>query len=382
MKGAHAALVGPGGKLRIAYMLTSLGIGGAERQVVALAERMAARGHSVLLIVLRERQPEQFLSSVDLVHLDMRKTPFSIFIGLVRARRLLRSFRPDLLHSHTYPANMSARLLRLTGATRAVLSTIHNVYEGRWPRILAYRFTDFLSIHTTAVSENAARRYIRLKAVPQRKCTVIPNAIDITEFEPSLERRTQTRIQLEAGNSFVWLSAGRIVPAKDFPNLLQAFAEVRTAVPQAQLWIAGESPHEESKPLAGFGFAGKSGIMNNVRWLGVRRDMPALLDGADAFVLASAWEGMPLVIAEAMAMEKPVVATDVGGVRELVADTAQLVPSQHPAALAAAMLALMRMPAELRRSQGRTARQRIASAFNMDARADEWEAFYRSLVEG
>jgi glycosyltransferase involved in cell wall biosynthesis len=367
--------------MRIAYILTSLGIGGAERQVVALASRMAARGHSVLLIVLRERQPEEFLTDVEMVHLDMRKTPFSILTGLLHARHLLRRFRPDLLHSHTYPANMAARLLRLMGAVPAVLSTIHNVYEGRWPRILSYRFTDFLTIHTTAVSETAAQRYIRLKAVPQRKCTVIQNAIDVSEFAPSLERRVETRTQLEAGESFVWLSAGRIVPAKDFPNLLQAFAEVRTTMPQTQLWIAGEMPHDESKPHAGFGFAGKSAIMHNVRWLGVRRDMPALLDAADAFVLASAWEGMPLVVGEAMAMEKPVVATDVGGVREMAGDTAVLVPSQHPTALAAGMLAAMRTPAELRHANSQTARQRIATAFNMNARADEWEAFYRSLVE-
>ena len=120
--------------------------------------------------------------------------------------------------------------------------------------------------------------------------------------------------------------------------------------------------------------------MDNVRSLGLRRDMPALFDAADAFVLASAWEGMPLVIGEAMAMEKPIVATDVGGVRELVGDTGALIPAQHPAALAEAMLALMRTPADARRAQGRAARRRIATSFSMDARIHEWEAFYRSLL--
>ena len=71
---------------------------------------------------------------------------FSALAGLERARRSLHAFRPDLVHSHTYPANMSARLLRLTGSAPAVLSTMHNVYEGRWPRMLGYRFTDFLVV--------------------------------------------------------------------------------------------------------------------------------------------------------------------------------------------------------------------------------------------
>ena len=368
--------------MRIAYVLTSLGMGGAEKQVVALAGRMAARGHSVLLLVLREKQAEEWPTSVEVISLNMRKTPLSILAGFARARRLLRAFRPDLVHSHTYPANMVARLLRLTGAAPAVLTTIHNVYEGRWPRMLTYRFTDFLSVHTTAVSEVAARRYIRLKAVPRRKCIVITNAIDTQEFAPNPERRSLTRAQLGAGDDFIWLAAGRIVPAKDFPNLLRAFAEVRRATPKTQLWVAGEAPDNALKAVVHSAFAGRQGTMDNVRSLGLRRDMPALFDAADAFVLASAWEGMPLVIGEAMAMEKPVVATDVGGVRELVGDTGALVPPQHPAALAEAMLTLMRTPAEIRRAQGRAACRRIATSFSMDARADEWEAFYRSLVAG
>jgi glycosyltransferase involved in cell wall biosynthesis len=366
--------------MRIAYMLTSLGMGGAERQVVALAERMAARRHSVLLLVLRERQQEEWPTNLKVIYLNMHKAPFSLLAGLARARRHLRAFRPDLVHSHTYPANMAARLLRLTGATPATLSTIHNVYEGRWPRMLTYRFTDFLCIRTTAVSEVAARRYIRLKAVPQRKFTVLTNAIDTVEFAPNSERRSTTRTQLDAGDNFIWLAAGRIAPAKDFPNLLQAFAEVHRAEPQTQLWIAGETLDEQLKPMSQVAFAGKHGMMDNVRWLGLRRDMPALLDAADAFVLASAWEGMPLVIGEAMAMERPLVATDVGGVRELIGDTGALIPAQHPAALAEAMLAMMRTPVEVRRAQGLAARRRIATSFSMDARADEWDAFYRSLL--
>ncbi len=366
--------------MRIAYMLTSLGMGGAEKQTVALAERMAARGHSVLLVVLQERQQEQWPTDLNVVYLNMHKAPFSALAGLERARRSLRAFRPDLVHSHTYPANMAARLLRLTGSAPAVLSTIHNVYEGRWPRMLSYRFTDFLSLRTTAVSEVAARRYIRLKAVPQRKCTVLTNAIDAAEFAPDPERRAITRSQLGAGDDFIWIAAGRVAPAKDFPNLLQAFEAVRRSIPQAQLWIAGEAIDDGLKPMSHFSFAGKHGTMENVQWLGLRRDMPALLDAADAFALASAWEGMPLVLGEAMAMEKPIVATDVGGVRELVDDTGTLIPAQHPAALAAAMLALMRMPVEARRAQGRAARRRITTSFNMNARADEWEAFYRSLL--
>jgi glycosyltransferase involved in cell wall biosynthesis len=363
--------------MRIAYMLTSLGIGGAEQQVVALAERMKARGHVVALILLRERQPEEWPTTVDLVRLEMRKTPFSFLAGLLRANRWLRNFQPELIHSHVFPANMAARLLKISLPATAVLSTVHNVYEGSWPRMQAYRLTDGLSRRTAFVSQAAADRYARLKAVPARKATVLTNGIDLAEFAPSAERRTILRARMGVGEEFVWLAAGRIVPAKDFPNLLRAFARVRGEIPEARLWIAGEALRAGSEAIQ----AQAAELGASVRWLGLRRDMPALLDLADGFVLASAWEGMPLVVGEAMAMEKPVAATDVGGVRELVGEAGVIVPAKSPEALAEAMLDLMRSTPEARGALGRAARQRIATRFSIDAKADEWEALYRAVLE-
>ena len=109
--------------------------------------------------------------------------------------------------------------------------------------------------------------------------------------------------------------------------------------------------------------------------------MPALLDAADGFVLASAWEGMPLAVGESMAMENPVVATDVGGVRELVGESGAIVPARTPEALAKAMLSVMQATPEARSSLGRSARERILRSFSMDAKADEWESLYRTVLQ-
>ena len=363
--------------MRIVYVLTSLGIGGAERQVVALAELMAARGHAVSLLVLRPRQPEEWPTTVDCAYLDMRKTPVSLVAGLVRACLFLRSFCPDLIHSHVFPANMMARLLRLFHPT-PVISTVHNVYEGTWPRMVAYRLTDPLSLWITAVSHAAADRYVRLRAIPANKCSVLTNGIDAAEFAPSHDCRTHMREKMGADDEFVWLAAGRIAPAKDYPNLLHAFAKVRLILPQARLWIAGEAAGSEFTALQSL-TAGLS-LESSVRWLGLRRDMSALLNAADGFVLASAWEGMPLAVGEAMAAEKPVVATDAGGVRELVGDTGVVVPAKDPETLAQAMLRQMRSTPESRGSLGGAARERILSQFSMNAKANEWETLYRTVL--
>ena len=266
--------------MRIVYVLTSLGMGGAERQALALADRMAGLGHAVALLVLRPPLGEEWHTTLQVVHLGIRKTPWSVLNGLVQARRFLREFRPDLLHSHSFHANILARLLKLLTPSAAVLSTVHNVYEGPWMRMMAYRLSDRLAVCTTAVSQAAADRFVRLKAVPQLKCFVIPNGIDIAGFTPNAERRERMRISMGEGDRFIWLAAGRIVPAKDYPNLLRAFAEVRAACSQAgvdaQLWIAGESTDAEGMAL--HALAAELDLGDSLRCLGLRRDLPGLFD--------------------------------------------------------------------------------------------------------
>jgi glycosyltransferase involved in cell wall biosynthesis len=369
--------------MRIVYVLTSLGMGGAEKLTLALASRMAERGHTVALLILRPPVAEQWLTALPVVYLEMRRTPASVLMGLMRARRFLREFRPDLIHSHSFHSNIVARLLRIFAPAKVVLSTVHNVYEGGLKRMLAYRLTDRLSRRTIAVSQAAADRFVRLKAVPQHKCVVLTNGIDTAEFIPDPVRRVHVRDEMGAGEEFIWLTAGRIVPAKDFPNLLRAFALVRATCPDAQLWIAGEAAGTKVKRggSSASGLLIERGSFDRVHWLGLRRDLPALLDAADGFVLASAWEGMPLALGEAMAMEKPVVATDVGGVRELAGDAGVIVPPKDSDALAKGMLNIMQRSSEDRHTLGRSARARIQSNFSMDMRADEWEALYRMILE-
>lgn len=378
--------------MRIAYMLTSLGMGGAERHTIVLAEDMAARGHAVLLISLLGRQSEEWTTGLDVVRLNLRKKPISLIFGLLRARVVLRKFQPDILHSHTFPANLFARLIRVLVPAK-VVCTMHNVFEGGPLRMLAYRATDFLAVHTTAVSEAVAQRAIQTQAVPARKCTVTPNAIDTAEFMPDAARRVDTRVTHNAADNFIWLAAGRIVAAKGFLTLLEAFAHVLAEYPQTQLWIAGERSNDgsrksgwpekrESEKRELTGLVVPKGTMERVHRLGLRHDMPALLDAADAFVLASAWEGMPLVIGEAMAMQKPVVATDVGGVFDMLGETGTLVPARDPNTLARAMLNVMRMPPELRESLGRAERERVVECFDTRVLFRRWESFYCSLLAG
>lgn len=363
--------------MRVTYLLTSLGMGGAERLALALAERMAERGHVVQILVLGSRVEQEWETELPVVRLGFGKNPISFAAGLWRARQALKGFQPDLIHSHCFHSNLVARLMRVFGSSARVISTVHNVYEGPRNRMLAYRVTDRLADGVVFVCRAALDRYTGERAVNLHKAHVILNGIDTDAWKPDHERRRQTRQLMGLGEEFVWLSAGRLTDAKDFPGLLSAFALLRPMYPEVRLWIAGEGSAQKTAELRKL--TETLGLKQDVRWLGARKDLSVLMDAADGFVLGSAWEGMPLVLGEAMALELPVVATDVGGVRELVGEEGSVVPAGSPEALAEAMRQTMESGAAQRHLLGVRARQRIESGFRLDVWTDQWEAFYREL---
>ncbi|HWE84540.1 MAG TPA: glycosyltransferase [Terracidiphilus sp.] len=364
--------------MRIAYILNTLAMGGTERLVVKLAEGMIARGHTVEIVTLRVAADSDMAASLVANRLGITGNPFTLPRGFLRGIRTFRAFRPDVIHANNFHGNLMARALRAFIPPAAIVSTIHNVFEGGAMRSLALRLTDPLSHHTAAVCETAVETAIHRRVVPRNKCTVIANGIDGTEFAPNAERRIRLRRENGLTSEFVWLASGRLAPAKDLPNLLHAFAQVHAAAPNARLWIAGEGNRRESQRLRAL--AASLEIGGSIERLGLRRDIPALLDAADGFVLASAWEGMPLALAEAMAMEKSFAATDVGGVRELAGPCGMLVPAGAPDRLAAAMLKQMSLPHELRSAQGKAARQRILQLFSIEQTIQKWESLYKLAV--
>ncbi len=163
--------------MRIVYALTSLGVGGAERQVLALAARMAERGHAVALMVLRPRLAEEWTTTLPLVHLDMRRSPLSVLASVVRGRRFLKGFWPECPQSQ-FSCQLCSAAAEDTGSCTSGSFDNSNVYEGGRARMLAYRLTDGLSWRTAAVSAAVAERFVRLKAVPQNKIVVVTNGID------------------------------------------------------------------------------------------------------------------------------------------------------------------------------------------------------------
>jgi len=366
---------------RVALLTTSLARGGAESQVAQCAIALRRRGWEVAVVPLVEPTAfagELAAEGVTVRSLGMRPSHPDPR-GLARLIGFLRVFRPQILHSHLFHANLAARVVRLFCPVPVVISTLHSVAESSRQtdsvklRDWAYRLTDPLADMVTAVSQAVANRHSASGAVRPAKLRVIPNGVDTSRFRPDPARRDSARRELGLSERFVWLAAGRLLWKKDYAALLRAFAKLASGV----LLIAGDGPEgdrlrQQARELGA-----------DARFLGAREDLPALMNAADGFALSSVVEGLPMVLLEAAASGLPAVATDAGGVREFVAEgeTGFVVPRSDCHALADAMARLAAMPAGERARMAQAARARAVERYDMETVAAEWERVYREIWE-
>ena len=273
---------------------------------------------------------------------------------------------------------MLARLLRLSLSVPFVITSSHTMDEdddGRF-RMLAYRLTERLTDLTTNVSHGAVENFIRMKAASPNRILTVHNGIDTAAFAFTAEGRARTRAELGLREDDVaLLSVGRICMQKDHANLISAFELLRREH-LAQLFIVGDGPLRADMEAEV-----RRRKLGAVSFLGARRDIVHLMSACDVFVLSSAIESFGLVVAEAMACERVVVATDSGGVREVLGGEGVLVPPRDPAALAAGIASALALSAQERRDLGARARQRVARLYSIDAAIAQWLEIYRSAAE-
>lgn len=366
---------------KIDFLITDLAFGGAELLVVRLANGLQARGWQVRVISMMPPVAfaEELRSAGIIVESLEMKRGFPNPAALFKLIRLLRSRRPDVVHSHMFHANLLGRVSRKPAGMPVLISTIHNMYEGaRW-RELANRYTAPLSDITTIISQKSAERMVRVGAISRERLKVIPNGVDTQRYYRSEAAGKLLREELNAPGSFIWLAVGRFAEAKDHANMIRAFQRARQARGGALLLLAGEGAmRQQAEELAE-----ALGLTGQVLFLGVRSDIPALMSAADAYLMSSSWEGMPLVLLEAASCCLPVVATDVGGNSEVVVEgkTGFLVPPKDPASLAAAMLRLMDLSDADRQAMGLAGRKYVEENYSLERITDRWEELYYELIK-
>lgn len=375
------------GKGKILLLSTTMGIGGgAEEQVMHLALELVRRGWQARIVSMIPPEtdlPEELAANgIAVEHLEMRAgvpDPRCLFKLLV----ILRRYRPDVLHTHMTHANLLGRLSRILHPMPALVSTLHGFkmygVNSRFTalRELGHRLTDPLASMTTAICNAATQSYIQSKSAPLTKIMAVPNGLDTEAFAPDTAARERIRKELGLpDNAFAWLAVGRLESPKNYPLMLQAFA--RAASPDDVLLICGTGALRQRVEMN----AQALGIEKQVRLLGVRRDIPAMMNAADAFVLSSDTEGLPMVLLQASSTGLPIVATNVGGNSEVVLDgqTGYITPRGKVEPLAEAMLRLRGATAEERAALGAAGREYTVSKYDMKIVAERWEELYSRLL--
>jgi glycosyltransferase involved in cell wall biosynthesis len=373
--------------VRVLYLIDSLIAGGAERSLAALAPHYARLGVDLEVGYFFERDNVWI---PDLEAAGARVTSLSGPGGRVararRAREHIRKSCPDLVHTTLFEADVAGRLGAL-GTRMPVVSSLVNVAYG--PEQLADPALRPWKVRAAQlIDATTARRVTRFHAVSQsiadvmgRRLLVKPDRIDVVPRgrdpgvlgEPGAARRAVARRRIGAGDAdTVVLAIGRHEFQKGFDVLVRAFAIVTGVVPHARLLVAGRKGTATSELTV---LVRELGLGERVELLGFRDDAPELLCAADVFVSASRWEGSPGAIIEAMALEVPIVATDIAATREIFESTpyGRVVPPDDPRVLADAIVATLEHPEPEVRA---AARARFLADFTIERVAARMVGFY------
>lgn len=361
--------------MKILYVVTILGIGGAEIITVDIANQMAQRGHDVAILHLRKKnkQRKRIDPSITVLSLNMQKSFSSFFHSLLQAKAFIKEWKPDIIHAQMFHANIFCRTLRCITPIPKLICTEHsNNIEGKH-RMLIYRITDFLSNINTNVSNNATQQFIKDKAFSKKKTLTIYNGINLKRFISNSTSKQMIREEYKINESdFLFINAARLTEAKDHGNLIDAFSILKKKHKNVKLLIVGEgdlysklkSKIEQKK------------LIDSIILAGRHANIEDFYNASDCFVLSSAWEGFGIVLAEAMACELPVITTDAGGCAEVVDDNIFIVPPRNSTALAEKMEQIYLMSSEARIKLGKRNREK-SKVFDLQTICNQWETIYQ-----
>ena len=357
-----------GDRPRVLHLIANLSVGGAEMHLLYLTEGLVRAGDFDVAVAYVRESPDEARSLVpDFKKLgvpltDLEMTSLWDVRAAGRFQTLLRRFRPHLVHTHLFRANVVGIPMAWLNRVPTVAS-VHNVERhflrptGRW----LYRGLFGRTDRVIAISDAVKRAIANDIHVP-------PEKIERVYYGMPFERAT-TASPADLGREFGWesgpyiVTVGRLTEQKGHRYLIEAMAEVCRSIPSARALIIGHDGGLRSDLEA---MVRRLGLERNVTIAGYRDDIAELIAGADLFALPSLWEGFGLVLVEAMASGRAVVASAVDSIGEIVVDgeTGLLVPPADPHALAGALLRALH-DSEATRTMGEAGRERALTTFTV-----------------
>ena len=359
---------------------------GAEVQLYTVLDSMKTEPDlSISVILLNEGKLAQKLveGGIDTQVIDESRYGFFQIRSRIVERLLDREI--DIIHSHRYKENVLAALVKKKCGVRALVQTVHGTIEHftGWKKLKARLYTALNNYYTKKyfdrilpvsydIERELASRYGREQLV------TIHNAVDMDKITPN---RTAEEVRNEFGlgsNNLAIGTAGRMVPVKGYDLLLDAAGIIVEQKPSVRFLVAGDGPERAALEKK----CQDMHLEDKVQFIGFRDDITDIINCLDLFVMSSHHEGIPMILLEAMALQKPVVCTSVGGIKEVVQDgiSGLLVEPGDAHQLAKACLNVLNNP-ELNIKFGTAARKRISDEFSTDTQKERLMSVYRDLVE-
>jgi glycosyltransferase involved in cell wall biosynthesis len=369
--------------IAIVYLITSTNVGGAEKAVLQLIRNLDRQALKIYVCSVKKPGPfAQALAaeadgffSLNLAENGGAAALINFIPGLVLLIRLLRRISPAILHCFLFRANLLGRIAGSIAGVPVVISSVRVIEAGSVFKNALDRLTAVLTDKYIAVSDAARAYTIEHSKVSPQKIITIYNGID--SLNTCLESPV-SRSDLAVDEKDVVLAIiGRLHKQKGHLLLLEALPFILPEAPRTRVLFCGEGREETHLR----GIVANRGLAKHVRFLGLIENAYQILPHIDVLVLPSLWEGMPHVVLEAMAAGRPVVASRIAGLSELVEDgkTGLLFRSGDPRSLADALLKLI-TNRELARTMGAAAREHVMKNFQLKETIHKTVHLYQKLL--
>lgn len=371
-------------------IITRLNIGGPARQAISLTEKLRPYGYETDLVTGSagdregEIAPPETVTPIRLDCLKRGVDPRADTISLRSLRRLMAERSPVIVHTHMAKAGTLGRIAAARSRVPVVVHTFHgHVLKEYFSPLVSRAFLlaeQRLARHTdalVAVSASVRDELLALGIGQRQQWRVVPLGLELEHLLGLLPASASSREALGvAGNGLAVGIVGRLAPIKDHGTFLRMCKQVLAHCPDVQFVVAGDGElrRDLERQFAPLG--------EKVRFLGWVTDLPTLYSALDVVVLTSRNEGTPVALIEASSAAKPVVATEVGGVADVVQDgtTGLLAASGDDAALAGHVVSLLKNP-DLRQDMGAAGRQHVQHRYSSERLVDDMAQLYQELLE-